>query len=187
MKRHFSNTIYQIESARSSNLRFIQSHAKSLWNISIFFFLWLFYSFDLFRSPFNNTMVSSVSMISVLVKKILPFLSFFHNFLHCYWILITSHEFSWSVCCIYKKSYWNLNKITVYIWGGGSACRVLPTPWPPEMKINLPRHDLLGEERWPISQRRRAKSLFLNLLLGWICTGIQVKLISHCQAVRIKQ
>ena len=59
---------------------------------------------------------------------------------------------------------------------------------PPLMRISLPRQDLLGEERWPISQRRRAKSLFLNgLLLGSICTGIQVKLINHCQAVRIKQ
>ena len=30
------------------------------------------------------------------------------------------------------------------------------------------------EERWPISQRRRAKSVFLNgLLLGLICIGIQ--------------
>ena len=38
------------------------------------------------------------------------------------------------------------------------------------------------------SQRRRAKSLFLNgLLLGSMCTGIQVKLVNHCQAVRIKQ
>ena len=46
------------------------------------------------------------------------------------------------------------------------------------MRISLPRHDLLGEERWLISERRRAKSLFLNgLLLGSICTGIQVKLI----------
>ena len=58
----------------------------------------------------------------------------------------------------------------------------------PRTRVSLPRHDLLGEERWPISQRRRARSLFLNgLLLGSICTGIQVKLISHCQAVRIKQ
>ena len=68
--------------------------------------------------------------------------------------------------------------------------RALPTgpPHPPRMRISLPRHDLLGEERWPISQRRRAKSLFLNgLLLGSICKGIQVKLINHCQAVRIKQ
>ena len=61
-------------------------------------------------------------------------------------------------------------------------------PCPPWMKISLPRNDLLGMERWPISHRRRAKSLFLNgLLLGSICTGIQVKLINHCQAVRIKQ
>ena len=55
-------------------------------------------------------------------------------------------------------------------------------------RISLPSHDLLGEERWPISQRRRAKSLLLNgLLLGSFCTGIQVKLINHCQAVRVKQ
>ena len=59
---------------------------------------------------------------------------------------------------------------------------------PPIMKISLLRHDLLGEERWLISPRRRSKSLFLNgLLLGSICIGIQVKLISHGQAVRIKQ
>ena len=42
------------------------------------------------------------------------------------------------------------------------------------MRISLPRHDLLGEERWPISQRRRTLSLFLNgLLLGLVGTGIQ--------------
>ena len=59
-------------------------------------------------------------------------------------------------------------------------------PQPPRMRISLPRHELLGEERWLISQRRRAKSLFLNgLLLGSIFTEIQVKLINHCQAVRI--
>ena len=41
------------------------------------------------------------------------------------------------------------------------------------MRINLPGHDLLGEERQPISWRRRALSLFLNgLLLGLICIGI---------------
>ena len=57
-----------------------------------------------------------------------------------------------------------------------------------QMRISLPRHDLLGGERWLISQRRRAKSFFLHgLLLGSICTEIQVKLINHCQAVRIKQ
>ena len=61
-------------------------------------------------------------------------------------------------------------------------------PHPPWMRINLPRHDLFGEGGWPISQRRRAKSLFLHgLLLGSFCTGIQVKLINHYQAVRIKQ
>ena len=70
-------------------------------------------------------------------------------------------------------------------YGGGSARRA---PQLQRMRISLPRHDLLGEEGWPISQRRRAKSLFLSgLLLGSVCTEIQVKLISHYQAVRIKQ
>ena len=60
--------------------------------------------------------------------------------------------------------------------------------WAPWMRVSLPRHDLLGEGRWLISQRRRAKSLFLNgLLLSAICPGIQVKVINHCQAVRIRQ
>ena len=63
--------------------------------------------------------------------------------------------------------------------------------WPPRMRISLPRHDLLREERWPNSQRRRTLNLFLNgLLLGLICIGIQdmyIKLINHCQAVVIKQ
>ena len=54
---------------------------------------------------------------------------------------------------------------TTVLWGGSTR----RTPWPPQMRISLPRHDLLGEERWLISQRRRAKSLFLNgLLLGSI-------------------
>ena len=65
------------------------------------------------------------------------------------------------------------------LWGGfiqESSPRLL------RMRRSLPRHDLLEEERWPISQRRRTKSLFLNgLLLGSTCTGIQVKLINHCQ------
>ena len=74
------------------------------------------------------------------------------------------------------------------VWG--SFARRVPRP--PQMKINLPRHDLLVEERLPISQRRRTRSLFLSrapqeLLLGSVCTEIQVKLINHCQAVRIKQ
>ena len=64
----------------------------------------------------------------------------------------------------------------------GGSTRRPPRPRPPQMKISLPRHDLPGEERWPISQRRRAKSLFLNgLLLGSICTGIQIKLVNHRQ------
>ena len=53
--------------------------------------------------------------------------------------------------------------------GGVSACRDIP-PQPPLMRISLPGHGLLGEEGWQISQRRRARSLFLNgPLLGLIC------------------
>ena len=72
--------------------------------------------------------------------------------------------------------------------GGGGGLSPQGPAWLLRRRISLPRHDLLGEERWPNSQRRRAKSLFLNgLLLGSFCTGIQVKLINHCQAVEIKQ
>ena len=57
----------------------------------------------------------------------------------------------------------------------------------PQMRISLPKHDLLGKERWLMSQRR-TRSLFLNgLLLGSICTEIQVKLINHFQEVMIKE
>ena len=74
------------------------------------------------------------------------------------------------------------------VWAPDVGELCLQSPRPPRMRVSLPRHDLLGEERWPISPRRRAKSLFLNgILLGSICTGIQLKLISHGQAVRIKQ
>ena len=37
----------------------------------------------------------------------------------------------------------------------GSTHRAFPHSQPPWMRISLSRHDLLGEERWPISQRRR--------------------------------
>ena len=38
------------------------------------------------------------------------------------------------------------------------------------MTISLPRHDLLGKERWPISQRKRAKSFFLQ----WAFIGLNL-------------
>ena len=54
------------------------------------------------------------------------------------------------------------------------------------MRISLPRHDLVGEERWPISQRKRAWNLFLNgLLLGLICIGIQGVCVCVCVCVCI--
>ena len=75
-------------------------------------------------------------------------------------------------------------------YGSDIADHRVPHPHPqlPQIRISLRRHDLLGEGRWLISPRRRAKSLFLNgLLLSAICPGIQVKVINHCQAVRIRQ
>ena len=46
----------------------------------------------------------------------------------------------------------------------------------------------LGREGGWSLKGEGAKSLFLNgLLLSAICTGIQVKVINHCQAVRIRQ
>ena len=59
--------------------------------------------------------------------------------------------------------------------------------WPPRMRINLPRHDLLGEER--LTSLSEEKGLE-TLLLGLVCIGIQgiyVELINHCQAVMIKE
>ena len=50
------------------------------------------------------------------------------------------------------------------MWGS-STCR---DALPPQIRISLSRQDLFGEERWPISQRRRARSLFLNgLFIGF--------------------
>ena len=53
------------------------------------------------------------------------------------------------------------------ILGARSCGGAPPTrcPHPRRMRLSLPRHDLLGEERWPNSQRRGARSLFLNELL----------------------
>ena len=51
-----------------------------------------------------------------------------------------------------------LSLITTLWWGALPA----GSPWQPGMRVSLPRHDLLGKERWPISQRKRAKSLFLQ-------------------------
>ena len=52
---------------------------------------------------------------------------------------------------------------TVYTPHKCQCWGALPAEFSPpfihHMRINLPRHDLLGEERWPISQRRRARAL----------------------------
>ena len=64
-------------------------------------------------------------------------------------------------------------------WGGDSGESGLH----PQVRISLPRHDLLGEERWLISQRR-ARSLFLSgLLFGLICIGIQRVYIHKAQSL----
>ena len=50
----------------------------------------------------------------------------------------------------------------------GGALPVEPAPHLLHMRISLQRHDLLGEEKWLISQRRRTKSLFLSgLFIGF--------------------
>ena len=52
------------------------------------------------------------------------------------------------------------------------------------MKISLPRHDLLGKERRPIFQTRKARNLFLHeLLLGVICIRIQGIYIYKAQSL----
>ena len=66
----------------------------------------------------------------------------------------------------YRRECLNLKREIKRMEACGGA---LPAehPCPPRMKISLSRHDLLGKERWPISQRRRARNLFLSgLLLG---------------------
>ena len=81
-----------------------------------------------------------------------------------------------------------LTDVTPYRFSLCRGALMQPPPVCRGWRKRLPRHDLLGEERWLISQRRRARSLFLNgLLCGSVCTGVQVKLINHCQAVRVKQ
>ena len=111
-----------------------------------------------------------------------------------------------ALCPVCRYKNWRKKSCVAFLWGARPRCELHslfqspcvgvlcpqatlpPTSPPPQVRISLPRYDLLGEERWLISQRRRAKSLFLNgLLLGSICTGIEVKLINHCQAVMIKQ
>ena len=53
-------------------------------------------------------------------------------------------------------------------------------PW---IRISLPRHDPLRKDKWPISQRRRTRSLFLSgLSLGLICIGIQGTFVKQRKA-----
>ena len=52
----------------------------------------------------------------------------------------------------------------------------------------LPRHDLLGEERWPfLSGGEGPQPLSPGAFIRFIRIGIQIKLINHCQSVRVKQ
>ena len=75
----------------------------------------------------------------------------------------------------------------IYSCGGRSIIRAPPATMD---EYKSTKTCLLGEERWPVSQRRRAWNLFLNgLLLGLIyieIQGIHVKLINNCQAEMIK-
>ena len=67
--------------------------------------------------------------------------------------------------------------------GGEGGCSTHWPPPPSQMRINLPRHDLCGEERWPVSQRRKALNIFPASLLSSAHIEIhsmQVKLINQC-------
>ena len=61
------------------------------------------------------------------------------------------------------KGWWAAKESRAWMSGVFNAAPRFHHGW----RKRLPRHDLLGEERWPISQRRRALILFLHgLLLG---------------------
>ena len=70
---------------------------------------------------------------------------------------------------------------TVYRVYFNSCGGALPTEphRPPQMRISLPRHDLRGEERWLISQRRRARNLFS---VGFIGFNLHRNARSICKA-----
>ena len=52
----------------------------------------------------------------------------------------------------------------------------------------LPRHDLLGEERWPFLPKEKGpEPLSPGAFIRFIPIGIWIKLINHCQPVRVKQ
>ena len=54
-------------------------------------------------------------------------------------------------------------------------------PGLPQMKKRLPRHDLLGEERWPfLSKEKGPEPLSPGAFIMFIRIGIQIKLINHC-------
>ena len=84
----------------------------------------------------------------------------------------------------------NYEKSKTFSISVGELCPTEPSQLP-QMRINLPRHDLLGEERWPLSLRGRALSTsFPGFLFGLVCLeiqGVYKKLINHCQAVIIKE
>ena len=72
---------------------------------------------------------------------------------------------------------------------GGFNAAPLPAPtichgW----RISLPRQDLLGEERWPILSKEKGPEPFPPWAFSrFICIGMQINLINHCQPVRVKQ
>ena len=52
----------------------------------------------------------------------------------------------------------------------------------------LPRHDLLGEERWLFLSKEKGLDHFPpRAFIRFIRIGMQIKLINHCQSVRVKQ
>ena len=91
--------------------------------------------------------------------------------------------FLWFLSAGEGTKHWALDVSSPFLpclWGT-SARRTSQLSW---MRINLPRHDLLGEERWPVSQRRKVLNIYVPaFLLTSAHTEIHsmhIKFINQC-------
>ena len=118
----------------------------------------------IFRLPLESEIISLL-MYGLLLPQFLFFSLFWKSFFK-YVPLKVNHPSS----SLYGFPIIFISFSSLKFWsvGGGPPAECSQPPW---VKISLPRHDLLGEERWWISQRRRARSLFLNGLLLHSNTG----------------
>ena len=86
--------------------------------------------------------------------------------------------------CFYKFSIIISIDYAIMLSGGFNAAPRFRHGW----RKRLPRHDLLEEERWPFLSKEKGLELFPSwAFIRFIRIGMQIKLINHCQPVRIKQ